>query len=111
MSGKMPAYNGGCLCGNIRYMYNAEPAAKVSSSSYFILFTACLLEVANLSAINHRSSVTAAIAAKLVAATTVSTLLSLKRYSKSRVVPQKSSAKLLILVTVSVATSVAIAAV
>ncbi|PTB44630.1 hypothetical protein M441DRAFT_131580 [Trichoderma asperellum CBS 433.97] len=25
----MLAYNGGCLCGNIRYMYSAEPTMKV----------------------------------------------------------------------------------
>lgn len=59
----------------------------------------------------HRSSVTAAIAAKLVAATIVLILLSLRRHSKLRVVPQKCSAKLQILVTLSVATFVVIAAV
>jgi hypothetical protein len=67
--------------------------------------------VANLSDINHRFSATAATAGKLVAATTVSTLLSLRRHSKSRVVPQESSAKLLILVTLSIATFALIAAV
>lgn len=67
--------------------------------------------MANSSDINHRFSVTAAAAAKLVAATIVSTFLSLRRHSKQRAAPQKSSVKLLILVTLSVATFVVIAAV
>lgn len=109
----MLTYNGGCLCGNIRYMISAEPTAKVSSSPYqmLILITERLLEITNLSDIDQRSSATAAIAAKLVVATIVSTLLSLRGHSKSRVVPQKSSAKLPILVTLSEATFVVIVAV
>lgn len=65
----------------------------------------------NLIDVDQRSSATATIAARLVAAAIVSTLLSLKRHSKSRVAPQKSSAKLLILATGSVATFVVIVAV
>lgn len=44
----MLTYNGGCLCGNIRYMYSAEPTMKVSISFYFILWTIRTIKVANL---------------------------------------------------------------
>lgn len=37
MGEMMLAYNGGCLCGNIRYMYSGEPTMKVRISFYITL--------------------------------------------------------------------------
>lgn len=44
----MLAYNGGCLCGSIRYMYSAEPIMKVSISFYLILWTIGTVKEVNL---------------------------------------------------------------